>query len=169
MKAGLTPEQAKEVVARFEAGESLTSMYTEYGYSDRRNFGRGVTRAIGYRFRHAARQVQTLFLPDDPAVRAYIAGLFDGEGSLHGRSRDDMIAVSLTMTDEAVIRWLASFGGKFYVYQPQGNRLCTYRWLLARRRDVEHFIVAELPFLKVKRDAALQALDVLRAHEYRPS
>lgn len=101
-------------------------------------------------------------LPDDPITRAYIAGLFDGEGSI---TRQRWPVLQVGMTDEGVIRWLAAMGGSLRVEQPPGNRQLLYRWRVLARREVIEMLEMMLPYLRVKRKAAIAVLEELLALE----
>lgn len=95
-------------------------------------------------------------VPTDPATLGYLAGLMDGEGCI---SRNNKCwRVQIAMTDEAVIRWLGSFGGRVSERKLYGNRKPCWRWLLMRQEDVYRFLAAILPHMRVKTDQAIVAL-----------
>lgn len=103
-----------------------------------------------------------LSLPTDPVTLAYIAGLFDGEGSLPRNSAGNHV-VQIGMTDEPVIRWLASFGGSLKIDPAKRGsdghaRRVLYRWRLLAQVEVAQFLTAILPYLRVKRERAQECL-----------
>ena len=166
-KAGRLPflgdEDLKEIKRRLEDGESRASI------------GRSMGRSLGGFYRFIERNFPdyqapdasweaTLTLPDDPAVPAYIAGLIDGEGSVlkisYGKGRVGYgWQVKVQMTDQAVIAWLGSFGGKTDDYKPrQETWKHVYAWNVSRRRDVLYLLERIAPYMIVKRDRALEAI-----------
>lgn len=101
-------------------------------------------------------------VPTDQAVLGYIAGLFDGEGSIshthHGDNAEGFY-LRIGMTDKDVIEWLGQFGGKVTTAPPRTpNRKCSYHWAVTRKTDVYLLLTALLPHLKVKREKALACL-----------
>lgn len=105
-----------------------------------------------------------LTLPSTSTERAYIAGLFDGEGSVV-RARTGYYILQIGMTHQGVMEYLASMGGSMRTEQPPGNRQLLYRWRILARREVIEVLQALLPYLRVKRDLANAALDELLALE----
>ena len=99
-----------------------------------------------------------LSLPTDRETLAYIAGILDGEGCIT-RANDHPI-VQVGMTDEPVVRWLAQIGGTLRVEDGpnRGNRKPLYRWRLLAASDVEGFLRAVFPWLRVKRQQAENAI-----------
>lgn len=104
--------------------------------------------------------------PPDPIIllteleKAYIAGLVDGEGSIHMTKRDNRRTaypyVCITMTHKGVIEWLASkFGNSaLYVAPPQkrGFKNLTqpaYSCRLGGKR-AKLLCAVLMPYLKVK-------------------
>jgi hypothetical protein len=103
-------------------------------------------------------------MPNDPYVIGYIAGIFDGEGNLQLRYRGNMQAkVCIYNTNKHVIEWLSDQvpGSKI---RRDTKRVEREGWLpcgifsLYRARDVKIFLEAILPYLIVKKDAAITAL-----------
>lgn len=109
----------------------------------------------------------TLAVPDDPAVRAYIAGIIDGEGSICFLNKHWCVKVA--MTDENVIRWLHSFGGHFDLHAQSKQlrvdgspRKQAFAWNVHRYHDVIHLLTAIAPYMIVKRAKAEEVLTTLR-------
>lgn len=96
----------------------------------------------------------------------YLAGLFDGEGSidvLNGTSP----RLKISMTDGPTLYWLGhTFGGRVYYEKASGSaRQAAWRWNLLQRRDVAAVIRGMLPYLKLKRARCLCALDAIAVLE----
>lgn len=100
-----------------------------------------------------------LNLPTDIADIAYIAGLFDGEGCITENGKGFFVA-QIGMTDEPVIRWVARLGGTVRIEAGpnRGNRKPLYRWRLMAANDVQAFLRAIHPYLRVKQSAAENAI-----------
>jgi hypothetical protein len=102
---------------------------------------------------------------------AYFAGIVDGEGYIgiiktqHKYQRSIsptyVITCSLEMTHEPTVREFAEFFGLAHGKRktPRPKRKQTY-WSLAPSKKAERIITALLPFLRVKREAALLALQM---------
>lgn len=97
-----------------------------------------------------------LTLPDDAVTLSYIAGLIDGEGCITLANKCWRIQVA--MTDEPVIRWLGTFGGSVSERKRYGKRKRNWRWLIMRQSEVVEFLMATMPYLRVKRDQAENAI-----------
>lgn len=128
------------------------------------SLGRLLKRHFGYQPTPYRRP--TLLLPENVAVRAYIAGIIDGEGSIAFLNKHWCIKVG--MTHEPVIRWLHSFGGLLEIpdiskqLKLDGTpRKQAYSWLVHRHYDVIHLLRAVLPYLIVKRERAEHVLGQL--------
>ena len=94
---------------------------------------------------------------------AYIAGLFDGEGSVsryqemrkNRKNPTWVIRCEVNMTDKAIIKWLhETLGfGSFYKKPPSAKQLgrqMQYRWCCSYR-DALKFANLLLPYSRVKR------------------
>jgi len=104
-----------------------------------------------------------LLVPDDVAIRGYIAGLIDADGSIPFLNQHWCVKIS--MTDEPVIRWLHQFGAHFEAQMRHGAskqdgspRKPIYTWGVHRRHDVIHLLTAVLPYLIVKKARAEKVL-----------
>jgi hypothetical protein len=108
----------------------------------------------------------TVRIPTDPAIRGYLAGLIDGEGNLQFklRSKGRSIGCKLAIynTHAGAMDWLEKhIGGKVRWDRQRTRRdgcLPCGIWELYRARDVALVLRAVLPYLVIKRDAALTAL-----------
>jgi len=104
------------------------------------------------------------------AQLAYLAGLFDGEGSISryqemrkGRKNPTwVIRCEINMTDRAIIKWLhETLGfGSFYKKPPSAKQLgrqMQYRWCCSYR-DALKFANLLLPHARVKRKKLQQII-----------
>ena len=137
----------------------------------RKDTGRPVRECrVCRRHRLNKRQFARLTLPANPPHElAYLAGIIDGEGTIHmavarDRSRDSRhtwrVMLSIANTDEALMKWIqARFGGKYYLREPRQNSAHkrVFRWVRARW-DSLGILTAVLPYLVVKRRQANIAL-----------
>lgn len=104
-----------------------------------------------------------LRIPDDPAVRAYLAGLLDGEGCITIRPAPKRsVQVQIANTDESLMRWLEGFGGFVYSqrYENRRGAACKHSWQINSRRDVSAFLTALLPYMRIKTEKARRAIAV---------
>lgn len=99
-----------------------------------------------------------LVIPTDERLRAYIAGLIDGEGCI--TRANGRLLVQIGMTDETVIRWLGQIGGTIRVEDGpgRGNRKPLYRWRVMAGDEVRRLLRSVLPYLIVKRAQAGDAI-----------
>lgn len=95
---------------------------------------------------------------------AYIAGFFDGEGSVtihenfrpspRGKSPNHTLQVSIGNTDSKVLAWVHSvFGGSLTVRAPRPRHKDVTQWIL-RSNGAANFLRAILPFLRMKNKQA---------------
>ncbi len=93
---------------------------------------------------------------------AYIAGLFDGEGSIciERNGRRFWIYVGVIMTDEYIIRWLQFvFGGSIYHYAPRGiSKKDQWRWRTVGPQAIP-VLKALMPYLRLKKAQAELAIE----------
>lgn len=106
-----------------------------------------------------------------PANCAYMAGILDGEGSISlvrapGKHASDKpwwkIVVTVSSCDEVLIDWISDrWGGTVLKDMDRGEtRRLQHRWLDAHART-RAVLEACLPYLVIKRERALKALEVL--------
>lgn len=96
---------------------------------------------------------------------AYVAGLFDGEGSISLYSeplkqyRLARISVDLANTDFSILEYLKSnFGGSIHYFH-KANRRAAGTWHLSYKKAVE-FLMLIQPYLKIKQQQVLVAKEV---------
>jgi len=112
---------------------------------------------------------------------SYLAGFFDGEGCIHiadfmypYKKPDRMqqvyrLDIHITQTDLAMAKWLVEhFGGVYYTIESNNknnarkNWSTPYRWVPKGKKNKEELLLGMLPYLIIKREQALVALDYLR-------
>jgi hypothetical protein len=111
----------------------------------------------------------------EQAKWSYLAGFFDGEGCIHiadfqyPYSKPDRIQqvyrldIHITQTDVRAAKWLVkNFGGVYYTRESSGNWSAAYRWVPKGKKNKEAMLLGMLPYLIIKRDQALVALEFLR-------
>ena len=99
---------------------------------------------------------------------AYVAGLFDGEGTVtiscynasrYGGRRREILMVLLSSTDYSIIDYLRGiFGGSLTITGAHNNHKEIYRWTLSARMAAD-FIYRILPYLRIKKEHALLGLE----------
>ncbi len=155
----LKPEESAALYRRVSVdGLTVAELARETG-RDKSALYRLFNRRFGYKAGHAAGYAwsPTLRLPQSPERLGYLAGIIDGEGSIL-RSGEGRWSVKVTMTDEPIMEWMGSLGGRLSgPYQPRGNRKPTWTWTVARRRDVVSLLTAVRPLLFVKAARADEA------------
>lgn len=105
------------------------------------------------------------------AERAYIAGFFDGEGSITVTWREAhknvLVHCAASQSRPAVPRWLHDvFGGTFHIEQPRNaNTKPHYKWAVRGHNEARIFLQIILPHLRIKKQEAEEALEVLRTRK----
>jgi hypothetical protein len=107
----------------------------------------------------------------NPLVLSYVAGLFDGEGSIvigaskrqrsYGVALNHWLQVGIGITDEPTVVWLRdTFGGHVTrngKRREQGARRACWSWRVMSN-EAASFLKAVLPYLRVKREQAELAI-----------
>ena len=96
---------------------------------------------------------------------AYLAGIIDGEGSIHSE-REPRIEVVVEMASLLPVKMSKKWGGTISTYHPPDGKKRMYRWTLGRRELIRPFLEKIKPYLQVKGeeiDIAIQLLDILDA------
>lgn len=100
----------------------------------------------------------------------YLAGIVDGEGTICANKRaqgDFQLQVAIYNTSLYLMKWLVkNVGGKYYVrsligYGGKPGRT-QYMWFPSGKKNREKFLLAILPYILLKREQAILALDFLR-------
>lgn len=106
---------------------------------------------------------------------AYLSGLFDGEGtfsiyphkgiSTSGKPYDSTaIRIEISNTKIELVEWLIEhFGGQYYVAKRKNqNHNDEFSWRPKGRKNSETLLLGILPYLVIKRNQALVALEYVR-------
>ena len=104
----------------------------------------------------------------------YVAGILDGEGSiiitnskLHTRTGNPyngyLVRVTIANTSEPLMKHLVfHFGGVYRPKKQRVNKIC-YQWeCTGGNEKKEKFLLAVLPYMLIKREQALLALEFIR-------
>jgi hypothetical protein len=92
---------------------------------------------------------------------AWLAGLFEGEGSVWITYRKDgtpRVHCRITMTDEDVIRKAHDIAGVGNVHGPyiKEEHKPKWEWLVGRREDITSILTRLLPYMGERRTAKMQ-------------
>jgi|ERR1035437_6739650 hypothetical protein len=106
----------------------------------------------------------------DKAKCGYIAGIIDGEGCLTiGAGQKETCInynaiVAVQNTSKQLIDWIQSkFGGQVYLSKKETTKTkAAWMWRLTKKDAIEHFLLAILPYLIVKREQAKILLEYVR-------
>jgi hypothetical protein len=105
--------------------------------------------------------------PLSEAQRAYIAGIFDGEGSIatYGKCQNHYyFEVIVTNTDIKLINWLKETTGLGSVSKDKPSKLSKkpcYRWSVRRKEEVLQLLKQIAPYLICKKEKAEKVLAYL--------
>ena len=104
----------------------------------------------------------------------YVAGIFDGEGSISIHKPTDPTAsykcqIVIYNTSIELMKWLlGNFGGTFYSREnnPSGWTKTysrpIHRWQISGRKNKENFLLGILPYLVIKKEQTKIGLEFLR-------
>ena len=162
-KPSMARAQSDQLYQRLLAGESVSTLATELGMENNSNLYNLMRSRYGYEAVRARRAVwgPTVTKPPTGTDAAYMAGIIDGEGSIMECNRTKTLptwTVKVGMTDRPVMEWLYSFGGSWSVRPAAPKRKEFYIWTVTRQVDVQLILSAVLPYLRVKRHLAVDAL-----------
>ncbi|MGW2692343.1 hypothetical protein [Streptomyces sp. NPDC001296] len=170
-KSKIADPETDAIYQRLLNGESVAAIARELG-RDSSNLYNTMRNRYGYQAAQHRRSIwePTLAAPTEVADCAYIAGIIDGEGSIirirRGKNHP-LYMVKVNMTDRPVIEYLHSFGGKFTVRPAKiAHYKEQYQWDVSRQLDVQALLTAIVPYMRVKRDKAHEALNYLASSEY---
>lgn len=93
---------------------------------------------------------------------AYLAGVFDGEGTIgfYWNGKQYVLSVAVTMCCVAVLEaFVEEFGGKIYPCNKKNAKRPQYTWQL-RAKKAEPFMSAVLPYLIEKREQVELGMEI---------
>lgn len=159
-------EQAASMVAAYRAGEPMALIGARLGVG-RSTVCRAIRSAGATTRPHGLRR-RTVSVPTGIEL-GYLAGLFDGEGNLQMRYKAAgslACKIAIYSTTTGVMEWLTRNVGGVVRWDHARTRrrgwLPIGSWCIYRAQDVAILLLAMLPHLIVKRDAATKALGVFR-------
>jgi hypothetical protein len=122
-----------------------------------------------------------------PRNDGYTAAMIDGEGCISiasyiqrikktggGEYRycNTQLAISIFQTDERLMKWLKHhYGGTYIPRKPSASQFGKrqgWSWVPAHGKNLELFLLKMLPYLLLKREQALLALDYIRLGKGKP-
>lgn len=104
---------------------------------------------------------------------SYLAGIIDGEGTISLYSTIDNrtngvcygLHIQIANVNETLMKWLVKFfGGRYQIrwqIGKQGRHFC-YHWAVTGSKNRETVLLGVLPYLIIKREQALLALEFVR-------
>jgi len=102
---------------------------------------------------------------------AYIAGIIDGEGSIfiqkNGKSKYKIVTLTVSNIDLEMLEWMKNKlnAGAIYILKCHPNRKQCYKWQNSAHKVVYTILIKMLPYLKIKRDKAIEAISFIRDKE----
>ncbi|MEM2338415.1 MAG: helix-turn-helix domain-containing protein [Candidatus Bathyarchaeia archaeon] len=166
------PDKIREkIVNEYSKGKSTYLISKELGLS--RHTVWRILKEKGIQMRISSDYLKnaSIIIPQDPITLSYVAGLFDGEGSIYIKHRRDSLQnrVYIINTDRNIVKWLKETfkGGKIVSWKdphPSPNRKQVFYWHLQRRLDVLSFLKALLPYLKIKKETAKKAIEEIESY-----
>jgi hypothetical protein len=101
---------------------------------------------------------------------SYLAGIFDGEGTVYIFLRDKeshftSLSTAISNTSLPLMRWLIkNFGGRFSLSSSKAQRgyKPQYRWEPKGKKNKELFFLGILPYLVIKREQVIVALEYIK-------
>ncbi len=156
MSKGIRADLPLEIVRLYREGLSAPTIAKRFGVhrvTVQRYLKRlGIKRLPGFRS-------VDFTPPPQKLICAYIAGLFDGEGSVCIR-RNGSIQVSIYNTHRETMRWLHSLlGGYLYGYlSTKKARKLIWKWTRSGAANCRAFLQMVLPYLRIKRTRAIKAV-----------
>jgi hypothetical protein len=117
-----------------------------------------------------------------PRNDGYTAAMIDGEGCIsiasylqkvHKGGREyrytnTQLAISIFQTDERLMKWLQHhYGGTYIPRKPEVGKRQGWSWVPAKK-NLELFVLRMLPYLLLKREQALLALEYIRLGKAKP-
>jgi len=122
----------------------------------------------------SARQLNLLCKDVTETDLAYIAGLFDGEGSIstvfsNNKKNHLYLTICITNTDREILEWIKDIlGGSIGIHhRPRGYRTC-YRWVINHRLAIGRIMNALYPYLRIKKKQTELLLKLLNTFQSQP-
>jgi len=110
---------------------------------------------------------KTIKIPNNPVFLAYLAGLWDGEGSIaiyqakSGKHKCWRTYFTIANTDFQTLKWIRDVLGCGYVvinaYSEKTNK-SYYQLQIGNKLNVLYLLKAILPYVKIKKDKVVKAI-----------
>jgi hypothetical protein len=156
-----------EIVSRYWKGETIEVLAADLGVSIGTLY-KALREWKGAKRRGHSASAQSIRVPVSARHRGYLAGLVDGEGSvsihLQRKRQRPTVAISVGSTTRELHDWLLTeVGGTSYERKIRhlGKKTMWY-WHVVRARDIEALLEAIIPYMIIKRERAIAALEVVR-------
>ena len=125
-----------------------------------------------------SRSTTTFMKNSNEILWSYLAGLFDGEGTVcistsHNRNNTTIFQMNVKVanTKLELMQWLiTNFGGSYSVSQDKcegNNRATQYAWMPKGKKNRIEVLEKMLPYLVIKKQQALIGLDFEKVYEGR--
>ncbi len=158
----LTDQQSEQAILLYQQGKTFTAIGELFGVN--RNT---IVRALQRGNILTDTVKEPLPFPEKTSI-AYLAGLFDGEGSINifkQAKKEDRVypryflEISIINTHKGVLQWvLENFGGRLSIEQEPKRHHRTWRWR-ASSNEAYHVLLAMFPYLLVKKEQARVAIE----------
>jgi hypothetical protein len=101
-----------------------------------------------------------------PTEAAYLAGIVDGEGTIHIGSGVRTVRVSVVNTDATLIEWLRQIGGTVIVnrrhfHDSRKSTKVVFSWSVNSWRNSHDVLTQIAPYMLIKRSKAKAAVAAL--------
>ena len=163
----LLPSDRKLIVDRWKRGEVAADLAREFGVGFS-SISKLIYKETGKRIGRVRKRNEVV-LPEDRVKLAYLAALIDAEGCISRNTKVNACTWQVTITNTSVEleAWLRPLGGAFYYVSRRrmtdlGHVKQCFEWKVTTAWNIYRLLVAVLPFLVIKRDRAMEALEDIR-------
>jgi len=151
----LSKDDIYKAYSELLAGTSYVELRRKYGIDLRQVFER-----LGFELPVRSKVPPPFRPPLDRNIIAYIAGIFDAEGTIVGpRGLYSLYYINICNTFRPLIDFLLSFGGSIVTVVPKpgeiNSKKTQYRWVFSSRKNVLLCLETMLPYLRIKRERSL--------------
>ncbi len=101
--------------------------------------------------------------------KAYLAGLFDGEGTLgyyfKTKAKNYVASLAIYNTNTEVMRWIKNTTGIGGIYLNKGGKNAGWQWQLTSKPQIKGFLSEIQPYLIIKADQVDLLLELWNAEQ----
>jgi hypothetical protein len=133
-----------------------------------RKLNNGYRDLIPKRTSGAKRQSAQILIPKNEVDLAYLAGIIDGEGTICKPKSSGGVRWQFYVgnTDLNLMNWLEPIGGLMGKREkPKPNYKQMYVWRIYRQSDICKLLKSVVPYMIIKKDAALQAIEEIEQYD----